>query len=65
MDKQKTNNPKTNRVSKVGKTVRLSMTKTREIEKGFRITIDKSRDNYLLKELSKYKLNRKSLGSFS
>jgi hypothetical protein len=55
MDKQKTNNPKTNRVSKVGKTVRLSMTKTREIEKGFRITIDKSRDNYLSKELSKYK----------
>lgn len=55
MDKQKTNNPKTNRVSKVGKTVRLSMTKTREIEKGFRISIDKSRDNYLSKELRKYK----------
>jgi len=55
MDKQKTNNPKTNNISKVGKTVRLSMTKTREIEKGFRISIDKSRDNYLSKELRKYK----------
>jgi hypothetical protein len=55
MDKQKTNNSKTNNISKVGKTVRLSMTKTREIEKGFRISIDKSRDNYLSKELRKYK----------
>ncbi len=55
MGKQKNNNPKTTRVSKVGKTVRLSITKTREIEKGFRITIDKSRDNYLSEELSKYK----------
>jgi len=55
MDKQKTNNPKSKRVSKVGKTIRLSTTKTREIEKGFRITIDKSRDHYLSKELSKYK----------
>ena len=55
MEKQKPNNPKSNRISKVGKTVRLSVTKTRKIEKGFRITIDKSRDNYLSKELSKYK----------
>lgn len=56
MDKRKTNNPKSGRrVSKVGKTVKLSVTKTREIEKGFRITIDKSRDSYLSKELSKYK----------
>ena len=55
MSKQKSNNPKSPKFSKVEKTVKLSLTKTREIEKGFRITIDKSRDNYLSKELSKYK----------
>lgn len=55
MEKRKTNNPKSGRVTKVVKTVKLSVTKTREIEKGFRITIDKSRDSYLSKELSKYK----------
>tara|TARA_R110000744_G_scaffold74008_1_gene148013 strand:+ start:2959 stop:3147 length:189 start_codon:yes stop_codon:yes gene_type:complete len=55
MERQKPNNLKSKKVSKVTKTVKLSMTKTREIEKGFRITIDKSRDNYLSKELSKYK----------
>ncbi len=55
MDKQKNNHPKSNRDTKVGRTVKLSVTKTREIEKGFRITIDKTRDSYLSKELSKYK----------
>lgn len=55
MAKQKSNNLKSKKGSKVEKTVRLSLTKTREIEKGFRTMIDKNRDNYLSKELSKYK----------
>lgn len=55
MEKSKSNNPKSSRNPKPGKTVRLSVSKTQKIEKGFRITISESRENYLSKELSKYK----------
>ena len=37
------------------KTVRLSATKTRNIEKGFRLTVKETRTNYLSEELNKYK----------
>jgi hypothetical protein len=55
MEKSKSNNPKSSRNAKLGKTIRLSVSKTRKIEKGFRITINESRENYLSKELGKYK----------
>ena len=35
--------------------VRLSVSKTQKIEKGFRTTINESREGYLSKELIKYK----------
>ena len=41
--------------AKSGKTAKLSITKTRIIERGFSITIKQSRDVYLSEELNKYK----------
>ena len=37
------------------KTVRLSATKTRKLEKDFRSTVNETRTDYLSEELNKYK----------
>ena len=55
MENPKSNNPKSGRNAKSGRTIKLSVSKTRKIEKGFRITISENRENYLSKELGKYK----------
>ena len=55
MEKPKSKTPNSGKNPKTGKTIRLSVSKTQKIEKGFRITISESRDTYLSKELGKYK----------